>query len=337
VAGGILKNLNGQSLVDAPAAVAHNPYHPVELDYITLDTICGHDLYLKTDDRYVLYRKRSLPFTIKDKQRLEQTRTKLIYVYCENPQDLRRFYEANLPNIIENKNISSEKKAQVLYQCATGIAQDIFSNPENKENIGKSKDVVQNTMKLLSQGSDAFLQIISLSSHDYYTYTHSVNVMTFTVALLSALGIKDPAILRDAGMGALLHDIGKSKVPLEVLNKPGPLNADEWTVMRKHPSFGFEMLSETIVPERGRDIVIQHHEKINGVGYPYGLKGDSIPLVAQVVSICDAYDAMTTNRCYQKAKKPFDAFAIITKDMYGHFNPSVIEKFIMLLNLKNRK
>jgi len=164
-----------------------------------------------------------------------------------------------------------------------------------------------------------------------------VNVMTFTVALLSALGIKDPAILRDAGMGALLHDIGKSKVPLEVLNKPGPLNADEWTVMRKHPSFGFEMLSETIVPERGRDIVIQHHEKINGVGYPYGLKGDSIPLVAQVVSICDAYDAMTTNRCYQKAKKPFDAFAIITKDMYGHFNPSVIEKFIMLLNLKNRK
>ncbi len=315
----------------------HNPYHGVDLEFITIDTVCDHDLFLLQEGRYVLYRKRSLPFSMKDKQRLEQTRNKTIYVFCADEQELRRFYEANLPNIIENPNIPTEKKAQVLYECATGISHEIFSNPDNVETIGKSKVVVDNTMSLLAKGSDAFLQIISLSSHDYYTYTHSVNVMTFTVALLSALGIKDERVLKEAGMGALLHDIGKAKVPLEVLNKPGPLNDDEWTVMRKHPSFGFEMLSEAPVPERGRDIVIQHHEKINGVGYPYGLRGDAIPLISQVVSICDAYDAMTTNRVYQKAKKPFDAFKIITKEMYGHFNPKVIEQFIFLLNLKNKK
>lgn len=310
------------------------PFQPVELEMITLDSIADVDLYLKNGDHFVLYKAGHLPFTIRDRQRLQETKTFTLYLYCENEKQLRSFYEKNLTTIIESPRLSTERKANVLYKCATGIAQEIFEKPESKEAIGKSKEVVNNTIRLLSKSSDAFLQIISLSSHDYYTYTHCVNVMTFSVALLSAMGIKDQQILKEAGAGALLHDIGKAKVPLKILNKAGPLSEDEWQIMKKHPQYGLSMLEGSPVSERGKGIVVQHHEKITGIGYPYGLKGDQIPIVAQAVSLCDAYDAMTTNRCYQKAKKPFDAFKIITNEMKGHFDMPLVEKFIRILNLK---
>lgn len=313
-----------------------NPFYPVELEFFTVDAVCNHDIYLLTNGTYVLYRAAHMPFTAPDKQRLEDARIKSVYIHCESQKDLRQFFEGNLTNIIENKKIDTKKKADILYKCASGIAQDIFENPNNTEAIGGTKNVVENTIRLLAKGSNAFVQMIGLSSHDYYTYTHCVNVMTFSIGILSSMGIKDPLVLKEAGMGALLHDIGKAKVPLEVLNKPGPLNQDEWQIMKQHPVFGFEMLDKSPIPSRGRDIVVQHHEKISGVGYPYGLKGEQVPLVSQVVSICDAYDAMTTNRCYQKAMKPFDAFKIITHDMKGHFDPNLIESFIKLLNLKRR-
>lgn len=318
------------------AEVEKNPFHPIELEMIALDTISDADIFIKNGKQHVLYKAGHLPFTMRDKKRLEESKTKIVYVFCETERQLRTFYERNLSNIIENNKITTKQKADVLYKCATGIAQDIFENPQSKESIGKSREVVSNTIRLLAKGSDAFLQIISLSSHDYYTYTHCVNVMTFTVGLLSALGIKDQVILKEAGAGALLHDIGKAKVPLAVLNKPGPLNEEEWQIMKKHPVFGFEMLQSSPVSERGKEIVIQHHEKISGIGYPYGLKGEQVPIISQAVSLCDAYDAMTTNRCYQKALKPFDAFKIITNEMKGHFDPNIVEKFIQLLNLKKR-
>lgn len=311
-------------------------YQPVELDYITLDSICDHNLYLRMDGRYVLYRGANTPFTFEDKERLLQTKNKFVFIYCQSETELRRFYEQNLTNIIESSKIPVKKKADVLYQCAKGITHEIFSNPENKEIITRSRTVVDNTIKLLASGSEAFLQIISLSGHDYYTYTHCVNVMAFSIGLLSALGIKDLAVLKEIGMGALLHDIGKAKVPLNVLNKPGPLTEEEWMIMKKHPTLGFEMLSETHTPERAKNIVVQHHEKLNGFGYPSGLQGESIPLISQVVSLCDAYDAMTTTRVYKKAMSPFKALKIISQEMRGHFNPNLIIKLIEILNLKDR-
>jgi len=323
-------------LIEGAPGPIENPYISMDLDFFTLETVCEHDIYLLMNGHYVLYRAAHLPFTVADRKRLEDARIKSVFLFCPNSKDLRKFYESNLSTIIDSKKVDTKKKADILYSCAKGIAQDIFEHPENKEAIGQTKSVVGNTIKLLAKGSDAFVQMISLSGHDYYTYTHCVNVMTFSLSILTALGVRDQVVLNEAGMGALLHDVGKSKVPLAVLNKPGPLTDEEWKVMKQHPVFGFELLEKTPVPDRGRDIVIQHHEKISGVGYPFGLKGEEVPLVSQVVSICDAYDAMTTNRCYQKAMKPYDAFKIITNDMKTHFSQKLIETFIKILNVRKR-
>ncbi len=325
-----------RSVVDLSAKASGPRYEPIDLEYLTLEAVCDHELYLKMNNTFVLYRGAHIPFSMKDKERLEQSKNKALYIFCRTEQDLRRFYEQNLSNIIDNEKVPTKKKADVLYQCAKGITQEVFQNPSNKESIGRSKIVVDNTIRLLAQGSDAFLQMIQLSGHDYYTYTHCVNVMAFSIGLLSNLGIKDPNVLKEVGIGALLHDIGKAKVPLEVLNKPGPLTTDEWDVMRLHPTYGLDILDATPTPERSKNIVVQHHEKISGIGYPLGLKGESVPLISQVVSLCDAYDAMTTTRVYKKAMTPFQAFKIITQEMNGHFDQKLVLEFIAMLNLKSR-
>ena len=105
--------------------------------------------------------------------------------------------------------------------------------------------------------------------------------------------------------------------------------------MKKHPGLGLEMLSDTATSDRSKNIVVQHHEKINGVGYPSGIQGESLPTTSQVVSLCDAYDAMTTTRCYSKAIKPVHALKILMNELRGHFNPNLIIHLIQLLNLKH--
>lgn len=311
-------------------------FYPVELEFLAVDTICDYDIFIKYKNQYVFYRSAQLPFTQLEKNRLLASKNDIIYILGKNERELTRFYELNLSSIISNPKIPSTKKAWVLHQCATTITKDIFEKPENKETIARSQTVVNNTLELMSKDHLAFLHVISLSGHDYYTYTHCVNVMAFSIALLSNLGIKDSKLLKEAGMGALLHDVGKTKVPLTILNKSSPLSEEEWGIMKKHPLYGYELLDRTSVPEIGKKVVIQHHEKINGVGYPYGLKKDQFPLVSQVVSICDAYDAMTTNRCYQKALKPFHAFEIITQQLKDHFDLRVVEGFIHLLNVEGK-
>lgn len=310
------------------------PYFPVDIDFITLDIIGEHDIYVKNQGQFVLYRNKNLAFTEQDKKRLEENKVSNVYIFCSTEKDVQRFYENNLSTIIDSPKIEASKKAKVLKECAIGISQDVFDRPDSSENVQRSKVVVHNTIRLLAKSSKAFIDMIALSSHDYYTYTHSVNVMTFTVAVLNSMGIKDQGLLKDAALGALLHDVGKSKVPTEVLNKAGPLEKDEWEVMKQHPTMGLEILSSQSISDRGRNIVVEHHERLDGTGYPFKKEGDQIQMISQVVALCDAYDAITSNRCYQEARSPYEAFKIITEKIPAHFDRRLVEVFIHLLNIK---
>jgi putative nucleotidyltransferase with HDIG domain len=307
---------------------------PIELDFIELDSVCDQEIYLQVEGKHVLYRAASLPFRQQDKNRLESTKIKTVFIAVKNERDLRAFYEKNLSSIIENDKIDVKKKASILYSCAIGIAHDVFDRPHTSETISSSRVIVENTIRLLGKGQEAFVQMVSLSGHDYYTYTHCVNVLTFSIALLSQMGNNSPRFLKEVGMGALMHDIGKSKVPAHILNKPGKLTEEEWAVMKQHPLFGIQIVEGQPIPERGLDIIVQHHEKRNGTGYPYGLSSWDIPIASQAVSLVDAYDAMTTDRVYQKAMKPFEALRVICTEMKDLYDMQMVEAFIKMLNLK---
>lgn len=148
----------------------------------------------------------------------------------------------------------------------------------------------------------------SIESADSYTFGHSERVARYGAALAGTLGFDDSAVTT-VRIGAYLHDLGKVRVPHEILNKPGRLTSDEFAVMQRHPEFGIEMLASIEFPWEIKPIINYHHEKVDGTGYPLKMRGDEIPVFAQAICIVDVFDALTTTRSYRPAMGHTDAIA----------------------------
>ena len=167
-----------------------------------------------------------------------------------------------------------------------------------------------------------------VEAKDAYTGQHLERCRVYGVALMEELGIA--ADYPDAEYGFLLHDAGKVGIPERILNKPGPLSAAEWRVMRTHPLIGHQMISGIPFLQNAAEVVRCHHEMFDGSGYPEGLKGENIPLAARVFSVVDAFDAMTTDRPYRAAMPIEDAAAEITRMAGTQFDPDVCRAFVPL-------
>jgi putative nucleotidyltransferase with HDIG domain len=175
----------------------------------------------------------------------------------------------------------------------------------------------------------------AIESTDRYTAGHCERVADYTCLLGGALGIhgRDLTWLR---MGAFLHDVGKTEVPVEVLNKPSGLTPEEWELMKAHTTKGDEIVAALEFPWEIRPIVRSHHEKWDGTGYPDRLAGQDIPLHARILCIADVFDALTTTRSYRPALSRAEALRIMTRDAGKHFDPELLEIFCTILPPEER-
>lgn len=179
----------------------------------------------------------------------------------------------------------------------------------------------------------AMISLARLKTHDDYSYMHSVAVCALMVSLARQLGMDDAAT-RDAGLAGLLHDMGKAVMPSEVLNKPGKLTDAEFKVMKAHPLRGYEMLREGgSATEGALDVCLHHHEKIDGSGYPHGLRGEQISLLAKMGAVCDVYDAITSNRPYKNGWDPAESIRKMAEWRGGHFDDTVFQAFVRSLGI----
>ncbi len=179
----------------------------------------------------------------------------------------------------------------------------------------------------------ALISLARLRSADDYTYMHSVAVCALMVALSRQLSLDDQAT-RAAGMAGLLHDLGKALMPMEVLNKPGKLTEAEFRVIKSHPVEGHRLLVEGGgAGEVSLDVCLHHHEKVDGSGYPKGLKGDEISLFAKMGAICDVYDAITSNRPYKDGWDPAESIRKMTEWSKGHFDERVFQAFVKSIGI----
>ena len=167
----------------------------------------------------------------------------------------------------------------------------------------------------------------SIESKDIYTQGHCVRVADLACALWTRVNAGDDTSLFWFRIGALLHDVGKLMVPAEVLNKPGKLTDEEWTMVRGHPTAGVELLADIEFPWDVRPIVESHHERWDGEGYPCGLAGEAIPLTARVLCVADVYDALTSQRSYKRASTHEEALDIMRKDVGTQFDPALFSVF----------
>jgi HD-GYP domain-containing protein (c-di-GMP phosphodiesterase class II) len=167
----------------------------------------------------------------------------------------------------------------------------------------------------------------ALEMRDEDTEGHTQRVTEMTVRLARVMGISEDELVH-VHRGALLHDIGKIAIPDAILNKPGSLTDEEWVLMRQHPRFAYEMLAPIEYLRPALDIPCCHHERWDGTGYPYGLKGEEIPLSARIFAIIDVWDALCSDRPYRKAWPLQRVLEHLHKERGKHFDPEVVQVFM---------
>lgn len=258
-----------------------------------------------------------------------------LYAREDQKEELERYREDTMKDLLADDEVPVAHKCSALQNQTTRLSEILFEKP-TALNIRRQRKNVSHMVDFALREPSALRPLLSLTHHDYYTYTHSVNVGLYALTIAIEHLKKNRALyehnLQEIAAGFFLHDIGKCRVPKNIINKNGPLDPDEWDEMRKHPDHGFKLLDQeqSLGPEIGI-IVRQHHEKMNGEGYPDRLQGEAIHLYARICGVADAFDALTTRRSYKPALPSFEALLIMKRDMHAHFDPDIFETFVLLM------
>ncbi|HEY9068809.1 MAG TPA: HD-GYP domain-containing protein [Candidatus Ozemobacteraceae bacterium] len=230
------------------------------------------------------------------------------------------------------QNAMVSKPTQLL---AIRAVSTLISAVESEKAIPtrETREVAAQLIAEIARTPDAVLNLLAVRAYDDYTYAHNVNVATLSLMIGQAMGLSRTD-LHSLGVGALLHDIGKLKVAKEILNKIGPLTPKEFELIRQHPRIGYEMLrTSREIGEWSKLIVLQHHEKFQGGGYPAGLKGSEISVMARIVAIADVYDALTTSRPFRPAMSPYLSTKILLSNTENQFDPAILAVFLRRMSV----
>jgi putative nucleotidyltransferase with HDIG domain len=193
--------------------------------------------------------------------------------------------------------------------------------------------IVEEISESVMRNPGALISLARLKTKDDYTYMHSVAVCALMVSLAKQLGLDD-ATIHKAGMAGLLHDAGKMMIPIEILDKPGKLTNAEFKIIQGHPMAGYKMLLEGKgVDESSLDVVRHHHEKVDGSGYPDGLKNGEISMFAKMGAVCDVYDAITSNRPYKAGWDPAESLKKMAEWSKGHFDDHIFQAFVKSIGI----
>ncbi len=230
-----------------------------------------------------------------------------------------------IDDIIIDDVISDKTRSQAL-NCIQEAAKDIQRNRELK--ASSVKRAVSEIIDDLIHNRDMMLNLSDISAYDDYTFNHSVNVTVISIMIGMCL-FYSLDMLRDLGLGVLLHDLGKVQIPPEILMKPSKLTEQEYEIVKKHTWNGFELIrSNPEIKITSAHVALQHHERYDGSGYPRQLKGKRILEFARITAVADVYDALSHDRCYRRKFTTQDVYKYLKENSGSQFDSNILERFI---------
>jgi len=267
------------------------------------------------------------------------------YVYIEAvrdtyipPEETLRLEKSNQSKPRYINKVSAQKEQQVahgIYRHARQLTKSFMDEVRlgNSIDTEQAKEAVKDCVNSVLRNADALLWLSKIRHQDDYTAEHSLSVCILCVAFGRHLGLREEE-LQLLGLCGMLHDVGKMKTPSEILNKEGKLTEKEFAIMKAHTVHGRNILMSHSGLYHGTvDVAYSHHERIDGEGYPRGLKGAGIPYFAKIVGICDAYDAITSDRVYSKGQSSLEALKILYQNRGTQFDAELVIQFIQCIGL----
>jgi putative nucleotidyltransferase with HDIG domain len=222
-----------------------------------------------------------------------------------------------------------------MYTDAVSVASDVWNSAqsEGKPDTTVARTMIDGLAQAVAQNRSALLALTTLKNYDNYTFTHMVNVSILTMGQARGLGIEGP-LLREFGLAALMHDIGKVRTPLEILNKPDKLTADEFAIMKRHTIEGAEILRGTPdTPTLAPVVAFEHHLRLDGSGYPDGVRRPTLNAGTMLCGIADVYDAMRSQRAYQQAFPTDRILEVLKRNDGRQFDQHLVRRFVQLIGI----
>lgn len=283
---------------------------PYPVDRIIDASTTDFDLFLGVEGRVELYAAKGYQWSRAELSRLLRLGYESFLVRAA---DLRRteMYErvSRLPMIDEQ--LAPPDRLRSIEQVGAAFVKCLYDGELTQACVAKARNITDSMVNCIAEDPGCIKALSGLAEHDYYTYYHSVRVSSYATAIGVQMGLSKTEAIRDLAIGGIFHDIGKSQMPLAVLNKSGPLTDEEWQAMRDHPRRGFDAISPHLLGFVPREVVLHHHEKLDGSGYPDKLEGSSLIDEVRIATVADIFDALTSARAYHRKRSRYEALDLM--------------------------
>lgn len=284
------------------------------------------DLYLRdASGRMTFYRSARIPVEASELDQLHARGVTEFYVTAETHAQVASYLEEQLSALLANETHPASARMRVLNHVVRETLKEAFVGTTSTAAVEATEDLAQHMVEF-SHGLDVKMaDIARMARHDYCTFTHSANVACFAVLLARQLGISDETELKQINTAAMLHDLGKVDIPERILAKPGRLTDLEMAVIRQHPTRGFQRLCREPSLTAGQLMMVyQHHERLDGSGYPVGCTARDLHEWGRLCAVVDVFEALTGKRPYRTAATPEEAIAIMQRSSGTHFDEDML-------------
>jgi HD-GYP domain-containing protein (c-di-GMP phosphodiesterase class II) len=298
---------------------------PIAMATVCRDSILGCDLFIRRPGhpKAELFRSASYPIEARDIEKLQHDGIEQLYISNEKADVYRRYL---FKNVLSDTNAAPTLRLEAIREATRVAFENALVASDHDTLVAATTELGKHLAQLVTNETIPFRELFTALKHDYYTFTHVCNVSVYSISIAGQSGITDQNELAQIGAGALLHDIGKRHVPATVLNKPGRLSDDEWELIREHPVSGFRELAERSDVSWGQLMMVyQHHEKLDGSGYPAGICDEEIHPWARICAVADVFDALTCQRAYRKAVTKQDACEHLSRHAGEWFDAELVD------------
>ena len=299
---------------------------PISVSTLIPKSVPGVSLYVADSAHsFRLYRDAEHPITEADLENLRKRGVSKLYVAWDEHDKYQAYLRDNLDAVLDDESIPADKRLGCLNEVVRDVLGDVLQTGDLDSRIDELKGFGEKTVETICRYDVVLSQLRGVLVHDYHTFMHSANVSFYSVMLARAAGIEDRAELSSIATGGLIHDAGKLDVPVSILAKPGPLDDKELQIMRRHPTLGFRALCNRDDLSLGQLMMVyQHHEQMDGKGYPVGSTASEFHPWARICAVADVFEALTSNRPY-RAALPFTTACQMMAERATAFDPDLLK------------